>query len=227
MELKTKKLLEHLDSNNTNWSLSTSSKLESDFSISPHDFLKYAEDDLTSKLEHNYINALSNSKRALDCQLDLILLSFGFYKISQDKMWGFPTKLNLIEKIGLLAPRILRKINKQRNLLEHKFIKPTHEQVEDMLDISMLFIASTDKFIMNFKSTVCLKNPSLQKQFVINNDYKNCRIGVREYELNNSLSTDLMTALENETQEPFSKDIWCQGEEDYLIVLKKYVEITI
>lgn len=226
MELKTEKLFKHLDSKNTTWSLSTSSRLESEFDITPHDFIRFAEEDLTSQMHHKYINALSNSKRALDCQCDLLLLSFGFYKISQSKMWGFPTKLNLIENVGLLAPRILRKINKQRNLLEHRFVKPTPEQVEDILDISMLFIASTDKYIMNFKSTVCLKSPSLKKQFIINNDYKNCRIGVREYEIDNSISTEFMTALDKDFKEPLSKEIWCQGEDDYISVLKKYIELA-
>ena len=225
MESRTQELIDCLESKETKWSLSMNSTLESDFDILPQDFLKYAEIDLTSNHDHKFINALSNSKRALDCQLDLLLLSFGFYKISQKKMWGFPTKLDIIEKIGLLAPRILRKINKQRNLLEHQFVRPTQEQVEDMLDISMLFIASTDKFVMTFTPTVKFKNKKNGNKYVLNNNYKESQIVVREFSYDDSLSTDLMSNIDNEEIVPKTKNCWTQGDEDFILVLKKYIEL--
>ena len=67
----------------TSSSMKMSDDLKTDFEILPQDFISYAEVDLTSSYEHNIINALSNSKRALDCQLDILLLSFGYYKKSQ------------------------------------------------------------------------------------------------------------------------------------------------
>lgn len=225
MESKTQILIDCLESKNTKWCLSINSTLESDFDILPQEFLKYAEIDLTLNHDHKFINALSNSKRALDCQLDLLLLSFGFYKISQKKMWGFPTKLDIIEKIGLLAPRILRKINKQRNLLEHQFVKPTQEQVEDMLDISMLFIASTDKFIMKFTPTVKFENEKCGAKYVLNNNYKESRIVVREFSYNDSLRTDLLDNIDSEDIVPKTKNSWKQGDEDYILVLKQYIDL--
>ena len=140
-------------------------------------------------------------------------------------MWGLPTKLDIIEKIGLLAPRILRKINKQRNLLEHQFVRPSQEQVEDMLDISMLFIASTDKFVMKFSPIVIVKNKKLDNQYVLNNDYKNSQIVAREFALSESLSTVLMNNIDDNAIIPKSNNKWKQGDSDYIEVLKKYIEL--
>lgn len=68
-------------------------KFDIGFDISPNEFLKYAENDLKSKVEHRNVNALSNAKRAIDCQIEGLLKLFGFYKIAKRKFWGFPKKL--------------------------------------------------------------------------------------------------------------------------------------
>jgi hypothetical protein len=39
--------------------------IEISFEISPNDFLKFAEFDLTANYEHHLVNSLSNTKRAL------------------------------------------------------------------------------------------------------------------------------------------------------------------
>jgi len=123
--------------------------IDTSFETMPSEFISFAETDLQSQFDHKYINALSNAKRALDCQADRLLKLFGFYKESQDKSWGFPRKLELIQKFEIIAPRVLNKINKTRNLMEHQYIKPKSEQVEDFLDIASLFIASTDHYASN------------------------------------------------------------------------------
>jgi hypothetical protein len=120
-----------------------SGPIKTDFEISPGNFLKYAEDDLSSTSTHKYINALSNAKRALDCQLDTLLVGFGFYNMSKKQNWGFPKKIEALKSLGLIAPRVLSKINKMRNVMEHEFKNPDSESVEDFIDIVALFIAAT------------------------------------------------------------------------------------
>ncbi len=132
-----------------------------DFDIKPNEFLKYATDDLESKINHKHINALSNAKRAIDSQIEGLLKLYGFYKQSKKEFWGFPKKLNLLSNIGIITPRILKKLNRQRNIMEHEFIKPNNEQVEDFVDIATLFIGSSDKYVFNYFS-ICeafLNNP--------------------------------------------------------------------
>ena len=48
-----------------------------EFDITPRDFLRYAKDDFQSQSEAGLINALSNAKRAIDCQIDTAIRSMG------------------------------------------------------------------------------------------------------------------------------------------------------
>ena len=38
--------------------------------------------------------------------------------------------------------------------MEHEFIKPDPEKVEDFVDIATLFVGSTDRFLMNYLSLI-------------------------------------------------------------------------
>lgn len=225
MEDNVKKIVDLILDKETNFKMSVHTVVDNEFDISPHDFLEYAETDLASNYDHNIINALSNAKRALDCQLDYLLISFGFYKISQKKNWGFPKKLEIIQSIGLIAPRILKKINKQRNLLEHQFIKPTNEQVEDMLDIAMLFIASTDYYIFKFVSDIAYENKKLKTKILINLDYKASKIRVYQYDNETNKYANTISDSEKEGIKPKSTIEWEQGSSDYLAFLNIYIEL--
>lgn len=120
------------------------------FDIKPKDFLDFAELDLNSNLPHRFVNALSNAKRALDCQVVCLLDVFGLLKQADKKRWGFPSKIDALKKIGILAPRILTKINNTRNLLEHEFANPNSEQVNDFIDVVALFLESTKLYLENY-----------------------------------------------------------------------------
>jgi hypothetical protein len=140
------KYLEDKDTFRTTWGYDY---VDTSFETMPSEFISFAEQDLQGSFEHKYINALSNAKRGLDCQADRLLKLFGYYEDSQDKFWGFPKKIELIQRFDILAPRVLNKINKTRNLMEHQYVKPNASQVEDFLDIVSLFIASTDRYTSN------------------------------------------------------------------------------
>lgn len=115
------------------------------FEITPKQSLEYAERAIEEGIRAGYINALSNIKRAIDCQLDLLLCPLGQYKKAKKENWKFPKKIEFIRSIGLVAPGILTKINKKRNQLEHEYKCPGAEEVKDALDIVNLFLASTNK----------------------------------------------------------------------------------
>lgn len=64
-------------------------ELKMPFDLLPDDFLNKAE----YNLNHNNLeDSLSNSKRAIDCQMDCLLYSFGLLEISKKKRWTFPKK---------------------------------------------------------------------------------------------------------------------------------------
>jgi hypothetical protein len=50
-------------------------------------------------------------------------------------IWDF------ISESGFLAPKILHRVNRIRNRLEHEFALPSKQHVEDALDVAMLFVS--------------------------------------------------------------------------------------
>lgn len=154
-------VIEFLQHKETKWSCRFPETIVTSFDVKPCDFLSFAEIDLTANYTHNLINALSNAKRALDCQLDTLLIGFGFYDEAKSRMWSFPKKIEKIKELGILAPRVLNKINRTRNLMEHSFVKPDRAAVEDFVDIASLFLASTDKYIYSLPGYCELENKKI------------------------------------------------------------------
>lgn len=110
------------------------------FDITPIDFLGYAESDLSTKSSGGLVNALSNIKRAIDSQIEIIIFEHGLKNKVKKKRWKFPDKIKFLREKHILAPRVIEKINKTRNQLEHEFRKPDFESVEDSFGIAILFI---------------------------------------------------------------------------------------
>lgn len=126
--------------------LGAMTRLEYDgFDIQASEFMKYAEMDLEQGTAQGLVNALSNAKRAVDCQVDSILGCFGLLSRR-----NFPEKIKILNHLGIVTPRIVNKVVKARNYLEHEFIKPEREQVEDAVDVANLFVALLNNGLRNF-----------------------------------------------------------------------------
>jgi len=167
----------HLDTWNSN-------DIEVPFQIKPSEFLKFAETDLNNKYAHRLVNSLSNIKRAIDCQLDSLLYGFGLFEKSNEERWNFPRKIETLKKLGIISPRILKKINQKRNLLEHQYIKPKKSEVDDALDVATLFIAYTEKFLIKALIECEPVDDKTGDSFKIIFDYKNGKLdfGVTMYD---------------------------------------------
>lgn len=113
---------------------------------SPIEFLSLAEDDFERGGMSALINATTNSKRAIVCQIDQLLISFGY----QSLRWNVPKKLERLRALGLLAPSLLRKIVDVRNVLEHEYKAPDLEFVKESLDIATLFVMSATAMFIPF-----------------------------------------------------------------------------
>lgn len=159
----------HLES----WS---SHDIEIPFQIKPKDFLAFAEYDLNHVYAHHLGNSLSNIKRAIDCQIDSILFGLGLFDKSKKQKLAFPQKVSLLNSFNIVSPRILKKINQKRNLLEHEYVNPRKEDVRDFLDVANLFIAYTDKFLFGAMYETEPFNDQTRDSFMINLDYKKKRI---------------------------------------------------
>lgn len=112
--------------------------LELPWEIAPAEYIQFAQQDLDDTGRRGTVNALGNAKRALECQLDSLLLALGLPKGK-----NVPKKLETLNQIGIIAPRILSKINRHRNEVEHEYVCPNHDTVADFVDVVMLFVEAT------------------------------------------------------------------------------------
>ncbi|MBR8535425.1 hypothetical protein KDU71_07620 [Carboxylicivirga sediminis] len=125
----------------------------SDIAIRPIDFLKFAKEDLRAENDRGIINALSNAKRAIDCQIDIILDDIGInYTEIQDSVTPFINcfedkndlsyKLKIVQGLNLAPGFVIGKYRTLRNKLEHLYEIPTIEEVKEAIDIAELFVRS-------------------------------------------------------------------------------------
>lgn len=140
-------LLDNTRQSRKSWATS----LEKSLAFRAAEFLRFAEKDLeafdSQNDERHLDNALSNAKRALHCQIDSILGALGLSTLAEKQNWNFPKKIEMLNSVGILAPRILTKINRARNLLEHAYRHPDHKDVLDFVDIVALFMGSTQTYV--------------------------------------------------------------------------------
>lgn len=131
------------------------------FDLLPDELLNRAVKHFQQK---NYEDALSSSKRAIECQMDCLLFSFGYYKFSKKKKWPFPKKMEVLTDLGISTPRILKRINTVRNKIEHDYKCQEPEFVETALDVTELFSKYVEKYWKRFRMDVAI-------EFEDNEDY--------------------------------------------------------
>ena len=104
--------------------------------IWPEDFLDRAEADLEVGGDSAVLNAISNAKRAIHCQIDTALSAAGY----EPAKWTMQRKLQRVASLGFVAPHILKRVADTRNVLEHEYRRPDIEQVREAVDLAMLFV---------------------------------------------------------------------------------------
>jgi hypothetical protein len=121
-------------------------RLEFEFEIAPHQFVAQAALDLQSGGQAALFNSITNSRRAILCQMDRVIGGLGFpvHKTSTKN------KTELLRFLGLPTPNILRKVGQTRNELEHEYKLPPRDKVEDALDIALLFVHALDRHLETF-----------------------------------------------------------------------------
>ncbi|MFT3663949.1 hypothetical protein [Piscinibacter sp.] len=105
--------------------------------ITPLQYLEFAEKDLRLGGSRGLVNALTNAKRAIDCEISTLLACLGL-----PEPRNFPERLDRIRDLGLVAPRVVRKVVQLRNVLEHRYYKPSRVEVEDAVDVATLFLGA-------------------------------------------------------------------------------------
>jgi len=113
-------------------------------SVRPQQYLTFAQQDLRLGNTRGAINALAHSKRAIDCQMSDLLQSLGLTFTG-----NFPSKVSKLEALGIVAPRILTKVTRARNALEHEWRKPTLDEAGDAVDVATLFLAAVQPLFVS------------------------------------------------------------------------------
>ena len=111
------------------------------------------------------VNALSNAKKALHLRLEDVCLGFGCGSLKSVK--SFPKLIAYARNCGVVAPRVLERLNSRRNMVEHEFDVPKKEDVENFVDVVQLFLAATDRWELrmpvdvDYHGTAAASNGSL------------------------------------------------------------------
>ncbi len=104
------------------------------------------------------INALTNTKRAIDCQTDKIFSSLGLnpngFPLVIEEFIGnsknssakkdIPIRLQFIQSMGFAPVIIISQVRLIRNKLEHYCKEPSNDDVYSAIELAELFILSTD-----------------------------------------------------------------------------------
>ena len=132
-------------------------RYECDFDITPNDFLRFANQDLQNIDERGIINAITNAKRAIDCQVDTLLACIGYkpntnlpqnvkdyikQHSSSNENVNIPQRLMLVSCLDAAPSKLISKIRGIRNLLEHEYNLPTVDQAHEAIELATLFIGT-------------------------------------------------------------------------------------
>lgn len=124
------------------------------FDITPKEFLRFAKEDLETGGTRGIINAITNSKRAIDCQIEEVLIKLSvntcnqkhLNKLIQSLYSDVNTHHNLkvIHSLNLAPTLLISKTRNIRNKLEHLYQCPLLEEAQEALDVAELFIKTVD-----------------------------------------------------------------------------------
>lgn len=123
--------------------------------VNQNDYLKFAEHDLNDGQTHRHlINAVSNAKRALHMEVETLSNAYGV-TAALKKYSSFPQRLSFLSNAGFFAkPRLLAKLNKLRNVVEHEYYVPKLEDAENFVDIVDLFVNAMQKHRQRYPDEV-------------------------------------------------------------------------
>ncbi|MEW9095243.1 MAG: hypothetical protein AB2417_09195 [Clostridiaceae bacterium] len=136
------------------------------FNLTPEDFLRFAKEDYKELDNKGLVGVLSNSKRAIDCQVDWIISYLGFDYLNFNES-NYPElrvlidefesdlrcnkdcsfKLRFIQALEIAPTFLISKIRKFRNKLEHEYMLPKENEAREAIEIAELFINATQNVI--------------------------------------------------------------------------------
>ncbi|HEV7643372.1 MAG TPA: hypothetical protein VGO50_05450 [Pyrinomonadaceae bacterium] len=112
-----------------------------EYELTPRDYLRFAESELSGTTDHNLINCVGHLKRALDCQLDTFLHMFNLLQLFRKRNLKFEKKLEFLTAAGVFSSRSLARLNTIRNRMEHDYEVPKIADIESYFDLTTAFVS--------------------------------------------------------------------------------------
>ncbi|SKC73393.1 hypothetical protein [Maledivibacter halophilus] len=141
------------------------------FQVEPIEYLQFAKNGIKKSSNESLINSLTNAKRSIDAQVDLLICALGFdykkfdnypnikdfikkfYKKKNND--GITEKIKLLNILGLAPTLLISETRHLRNKVEHEYIIPKIDEVNKAIEIADLFINATNrKFQLAFYSFI-------------------------------------------------------------------------
>jgi hypothetical protein len=130
----------------------------------PREYFNFAQQDRNDgTTDRHLVNSIANSKRAIHLRMENLYNGYGGAVI-EGKPHNYNDLVGFLRKCGIISPRILDRINKIRNLIEHEYYVPSIDEVDTFLDITELFLGATDVLITNKPASI-LFNTTLTTGF--------------------------------------------------------------
>ncbi|WP_141659296.1 hypothetical protein [Mycobacterium europaeum] len=111
--------------------------------VSAEEYLAYAKTDFSLGTRHGLINAMGNAKRCLHVMIDTLLQNYGL--LVNNSRLPFPQKLALLDDVGLIGLNVFRKLNVERNIVEHEYRSAEPQKVEDFIDVCDLLLLAIER----------------------------------------------------------------------------------
>lgn len=147
------------------------------FEMMPEDYLKFAKRNIFEDSEQGKIDGLSNVKRAIECQIDLLISNLGFdYKVFDNRtsykeiknyierkykgetIDGIVPRIKLLNVLGLAPTTLISEIRSLRNKMEHEYTCPSIDSVKRGIEVAELFIHSSNKKFSDAPAIITIGN---------------------------------------------------------------------
>jgi hypothetical protein len=191
---------------------------ENPFELKARDFLRFAKTDFKSNNKKGNINALTNAKRAIDCQIDTAFTLFGIQydsipessnkiiELTGLKSFDLPHKLKLIQALDFAPSGLISKTRTLRNKLEHYYKNPEEEEVKDAIELAELFVLSIESHIKIIEDSFSItdkkkhnESPYINNCIKVDFDYEEKNISLAFYKERDKIETIML----NQNDETF------------------------
>lgn len=199
-----------------------------EFEVMPDEYLQFAKKNLKSNTTQNRIDAMCNAKRSIECQIDLLISTFGYDYKTFDSRKNYPEvksfikdryegeqytglmeRLKLLNILGLAPTLIISNIRSLRNQMEHEYSVPSYDEVKRAIEVAELFINSSNRKLSLASTHLTignnLKSDDEKKQLM---DYYNIAYPyiLIEFNVSNSINTVTVSLLKKNLSKNIESD---------------------